>query len=212
MQIDILDESKFLCSIDSINEWNLFSINYIQKYIIDKMRLFYSTNILNVEKIHNNSFNKNIVRDNKEFNGEINLYFGFLSDFIIHNFSDVDLSRIHLFLELVIVSESDMKDLNKQYMQKDYATDVLSFPLEIYNTKQSQCIGSIVINMNEVYNKARFYNHNIYAEFSLLFIHAMLHLIGFDHEKDNGEHTELENNIISDFRLPNSLIQRVTLI
>ena len=51
------------------------------------------------------------------------------------------------------------------------------------------------------------FNHTIEDEFRLLFIHGLLHLNGFDHEIDNGEH-RYERKLIKKFNLPNSLIVR----
>ncbi|WP_193228465.1 rRNA maturation RNAse YbeY, partial [Aliarcobacter butzleri] len=45
-------------------------------------------------------------------------------------------------------------------------------------------------------------------EFTLLFIHGLLHLLGFDHEIDNGEHRLKEEELIEKFKLPSSLIVR----
>jgi probable rRNA maturation factor len=45
-------------------------------------------------------------------------------------------------------------------------------------------------------------------ELSLLFIHGMLHLLGYDHEVDNGEMRQKEATLIEAFALPNSLIIR----
>ena len=45
-------------------------------------------------------------------------------------------------------------------------------------------------------------------ELKLLLIHGLLHLIGYDHETDNGEMREKEREIITHFKLPNSLIIR----
>ncbi|WP_410780162.1 rRNA maturation RNase YbeY [Helicobacter bilis] len=122
------------------------------------------------------------------------------------------LDKQNLYTELIFVDSESMQELNKQYMAKDYPTDVLSFPLEIQDIESSdmpQCLGSIIINIYEVCDKATLYKHNPYAEFSLLFIHAFLHLLGFDHECDNGEQRILEQTIIESLGLPDSLIVRV---
>ena len=50
--------------------------------------------------------------------------------------------------------------------------------------------------------------HNIQDELSLLFIHGMLHLQGFDHENDEGEMRAREKELIEQFGLPDSLIVR----
>ena len=160
---------------------------------------------------------------------EINGYIEFLADFIMQTIrldsikKDLklqesiykyieSLDKQNLYTELIFVDSESMQELNKQYMAKDYPTDVLSFPLEIQDIESSdmpQCLGSIIINIYEVCDKATLYKHNPYAEFSLLFIHAFLHLLGFDHECDNGEQRILEQTIIESLGLPDSLIVRV---
>ena len=59
-----------------------------------------------------------------------------------------------------------------------------------------------------VVEKAKEYGHTFNEEFSLLFIHGILHLLGYDHEVDNGEHRAKEEELIKEFNLPDSLIIR----
>jgi len=69
-------------------------------------------------------------------------------------------------------------------------------------------LGSIVISIDYVLDKAKFYKHSEEAEMALLFIHGLLHILGYDHEIDTGEMREKEALIIKKFSLPNSLIVR----
>lgn len=174
----------------------------------------------------NNDLNADLTQDSSI---EINGYIEFLADFIMQTIrldsikKDLklqesiykyieSLDKQNLYIELIFVDSESMQELNKQYMAKDYPTDVLSFPLEIQDIESSdmpQCLGSIIINIYEVCDKAALYKHNPYAEFSLLFIHAFLHLLGFDHECDNGEQRAVEQAIIESLGLPDSLIVRV---
>jgi len=109
--------------------------------------------------------------------------------------------------ELIIVDNDTIKDLNKEYRGIDKATDVLSFPLDL--SCPGMPIGSIIISSDFVKAKAKEYNHTQEDEFKLLLIHGLLHLIGYDHEVDNGEMREKEKEIIKHFNLPDSLIVRV---
>jgi probable rRNA maturation factor len=59
-----------------------------------------------------------------------------------------------------------------------------------------------------VSKKAKELGHSEQDELSLLFIHGMLHLLGFDHEVDEGEMREKEKALINTFDLPKSLIIR----
>jgi probable rRNA maturation factor len=87
----------------------------------------------------------------------------------------------------------------------------LSFPL-IYDLPKeilvNMPLGSIVISADFVKQKAEEFNHSVDDEFSLLFIHGLLHLLGYDHELDSGEMREKERELIELFRLPLSLIVR----
>lgn len=108
-------------------------------------------------------------------------------------------------LELIVVNNDEIQELNLQHRKKDSATDVLSFPLE---PSPFMPLGSIVISVDYVEQKAKEYNHSCDDEFTLLFIHGLLHLLGFDHEVDAGEHRAKEEELIKEFNLPNSLIVR----
>lgn len=108
--------------------------------------------------------------------------------------------------ELIIVNNDEIQELNREHRQKDKPTDVLSFPLEF--DMPNMPLGSIIISKDFVEEKAKEYGHSEHEELSLLFIHGLLHLIGFDHEVDNGEHREKEEELINAFDLPKSLIIR----
>jgi len=69
-------------------------------------------------------------------------------------------------------------------------------------------LGSIVISENFVQQKAQELKHTQENELTLLFIHGLLHLLGFDHETDSGQMREEEARLIQEFNLPTSLIVR----
>ncbi len=114
-------------------------------------------------------------------------------------------------VELIITDDKTMQELNAEHRGKNKVTDVLSFPMETPFTEQSifgMPLGSIIIAESFVKEKAVEFGHTVQDELSLLFIHGMLHLLGFDHEKDEGEMRIREKEIIEEFDLPNSLIVR----
>ena len=116
-------------------------------------------------------------------------------------------------VELIITDDETMRELNAEYRNKKSVTDVLSFPMEAPFTEQSvfdMPLGSIVIAASFVEAKAQEHGHTVQDELSLLFIHGMLHLLGFDHENDEGEMRAREKEIIEQFGLPDSLIVRTT--
>jgi probable rRNA maturation factor len=114
-------------------------------------------------------------------------------------------------IELIITDNKTMQALNSEHRSKNKATDVLSFPIDIAfegETIPGMPLGSIVISADLVKEKSVEFGHRIEDELSLLFIHGLLHLLGFDHEVDNGEMRKKEKNIIETFALPSSLIVR----
>jgi len=114
-------------------------------------------------------------------------------------------------VELIITDDITMQALNSEYRGKQTSTDVLSFPMDAPFTEQSifgMPLGSIVISQSYVKQKSHELGHTIQDELSLLFIHGMLHLLGFDHETDNGEMRQREESLITEFDLPKSLIIR----
>lgn len=108
-------------------------------------------------------------------------------------------------IELIITSNEEIQAINKEYRGFDSPTDVLSFP---YEDMPMSPLGSIVISQEYVESKAKEFGHTSDDEFALLFIHGLLHLVGFDHEVDNGEMREEEKKLIERFKLPKSLIVR----
>jgi probable rRNA maturation factor len=132
--------------------------------------------------------------------------------------SDIDIAHLEKIssyltprsLELIITDDNDIQTINKTYRNIDKATDVLSFPMEIMPGIPLDLLplGSIIISYDYVKNGADKFGHNNQNELSLLFIHGLLHLLGFDHEIDSGEMRQEERRIINEFDLPNSLIVR----
>ncbi len=115
-------------------------------------------------------------------------------------------------IDLTLCYNDTIQQYNREYRQKDQTTDVLSFPItdEIIDTATHNFIplGSIVISIDYVIEKAKLYGHSETSELTLLFIHGLLHLLGYDHEVDNGEMREKEALVIKHFNLPKSLIVR----
>jgi len=109
-------------------------------------------------------------------------------------------------IELIITNNEDIKQLNRDHRGKDSPTDVLSFPLEQYSDNMP--LGSIIISADYVIAKSQELGHSTQDELSLLFIHGLLHLLGYDHEIDSGEMRDKEEEMIAQFNLPKSLIVR----
>ena len=114
-------------------------------------------------------------------------------------------------IDVTLCYNNIIQQYNKEYRQQDKATDVLSFPINndtMILDNNFMPLGSIVISVDYVKEKAKQYQHSTDDELTLLFIHGLLHLLGYDHETDAGEMREKEALIIQNFNLPNSLIVR----
>jgi len=98
-----------------------------------------------------------------------------------------------------------MAQINEETREIAKSTDVLSFP---YMEMPGAPLGSIVISEDYVERGAETFGHSKDDERALLFIHGMLHILGYDHEVDNGEMRVKESELIKAFDLPESLIVR----
>jgi probable rRNA maturation factor len=110
-------------------------------------------------------------------------------------------------LEVLIIDDYEMKQINNQHRNINKSTDVLSFPMEKMGNFKTP-LGSIVINIKYIKDMSLKYKHSQEEEMILLFLHGLLHLLGYDHENDTGEMREKEKEIIEKFNLPKSLIIR----
>jgi probable rRNA maturation factor len=108
-------------------------------------------------------------------------------------------------IEFILTDNKEIHEINLTTRGIDNPTDVLSFP---YDKMPNTPLGSIVISVDFVEQKSKEYNHSFKDELALLFIHGLLHLVGYDHEVDSGEHRQKEEELIKQFNLPDSLIVR----
>ena len=108
-------------------------------------------------------------------------------------------------VEFILTNNDEIQEINATTRDIDKPTDVLSFP---YVEMPGTPVGSIVISDNFIEKYSAEYKHSYKDELCLLFIHGALHLIGYDHEIDDGEHRAKEEELIKYFSLPNSLIIR----
>lgn len=109
-------------------------------------------------------------------------------------------------VEFMLVDSAMMQSINLQTRHISSPTDVLS--LAIQQTAHDTLLGTAVINLEYAQKAAQQYDHTIDEEIALLFIHSILHLLGFDHESDQGLMRQKEQGLIEHFNLPNSLIVR----
>lgn len=89
-------------------------------------------------------------------------------------------------ISLLITNDETIHLLNKEYRQKDRPTDVLSFPME-----DDIMLGDIVISLDTAKNQAQEREIGLDREIAFLFIHGLLHLLGYDHETSAEDEKEM---------------------
>ena len=108
-------------------------------------------------------------------------------------------------IEVIFTDNATIREINREQRGIDAPTDVLSFPLE---PVPHVPLGELIISVEYAKNQASLYQNSLDDEIALLFIHGLLHLLGYDHENDNGEMRKKEEDLIKYFGLPESLIVR----
>lgn len=100
-------------------------------------------------------------------------------------------------ISLFFSGEQTIRELNLQYLQKDYVTDVLSFSqVEGEEITGSSFLGDIVICVPYALDQANRMGHSLDNELKYLILHGVLHLLGYDHDDhEQGEMSTLEKDI-----------------
>jgi len=88
--------------------------------------------------------------------------------------------KIKQSVSIALVSQTEIRNLNKRYRGKDQATDVLTFNLG--DTKDDQ-LGEIIICWPILQRQAKVHGNSLKQELQLLTVHGVLHLMGYEHDK-----------------------------
>jgi probable rRNA maturation factor len=137
-------------------------------------------------------------------------------------------------VSVALVSDARVRALNRQYCGHDYATDVLSFPSEgpsrplkhagrridsaflhsafLHSASippsSERFLGDIVVARGVARRQARAAGHSELTELRVLVLHGLLHLLGYDHDRDNGAMARVERSLRLKGGLPEGLIER----
>ena len=132
--------------------------------------------------------------------------------------SGVAPSKARGTVTIAVVTDSRVRALNRQFRGKDYATDVLSFPsdedgIRVPGTLKAALrptphLGDIVIARGVARRQARSAGHAETTELRVLALHGLLHLLGYDHEEDQGEMARVERRLRRKGGLREGLIER----
>jgi probable rRNA maturation factor len=92
---------------------------------------------------------------------------------------------------LVLTRDPALRALNSRYRGKDKPTDVLSFP----GPGGSAGLGDIVVSVDTAQRNARRLGRTLLRELDVLALHGFLHVLGYDHETDDGTMDRLERRL-----------------
>ena len=103
----------------------------------------------------------------------------------------------------LITGDAEIRSLNHRFRGKDAATDVLSFP-----SGEKNPLGDIAISLARARAQGKECGHSTEEEICILLLHGVLHLLGMDHETDNGAMGRAELRWRRKLGLPAGLIER----
>lgn len=111
---------------------------------------------------------------------------------------------INPVLNIVIVDNKKIQEINKLYRNKDAVTDVISFAfeeVEDFKYDNVRFLGEIYISYERCVSQASEYGHSVKREFCYLAVHGLLHLLGYDHikEEDKKVMRALEEEILNEY-------------
>ena len=104
----------------------------------------------------------------------------------------------------LITNDKELHRLNREFLNHDYPTDVLSFP----SVEHFGEMGEMAISIERAEAQAREHEHSLVDELRVLMLHGALHLSGMDHERDGGKMARVERKLRGELGLPDSLIAR----
>ncbi len=99
---------------------------------------------------------------------------------------------------VVLVNDAAMRDYNREFRGQNRSTDVLSFPDQEDDGDEEPYLGDILICVEAA---ARQEKDSLLQELQVLSLHGLLHLLGYDHDADQGEMETLERKLRRKFQL-----------
>ena len=115
---------------------------------------------------------------------------------------------------VLVTTSAAVRALNRQFRRQNKATDVLSFPSPLVlagnGRRRTELAGDIAISADIAKQNAARLGHSLADEIKVLVLHGILHLAGFDHERDNGAMARRELELRQMLKLPTALIERTS--
>ena len=116
-------------------------------------------------------------------------------------------------VQVLLADDATLRRLNREFLGKNKATDVLSFPagpttVFFGDPEGLELAGDLAISLETAARQAERYGHSLRDEVRVLLLHGVLHLAGFDHESDGGEMAAREAELRRALGLTPGLIAR----
>lgn len=119
---------------------------------------------------------------------ELNCYEGVYENLIKKTLNHLDL-EFEPIISVTLTSNEFIHNMNKEYRGIDRPTDVISFAFldndanrdKLLKSKSDVVLGDIYISVEKAKEQAKEYGHDLERELSFLFVHGLLHLLGYDH-------------------------------
>jgi probable rRNA maturation factor len=108
---------------------------------------------------------------------------------------------------VLLTGDERLRALNLQFRGMDKPTDVLSFPA-LPEAAKSGPGGDLAISLQTAAAQAAEHGHTLQVELKILILHGLLHLAGYDHERDRGQMRRRESQLRKQFALPAGLVER----
>ncbi len=130
--------------------------------------------------------------------------------FVCENAAFDELKHKDFELTVTVTDNEQIHQLNKEFRDVDSPTDVLSFPLwdreeDPFINPENNCImlGDIIISLERALEQANEYGHSLKRECAYLCVHAVMHLLGYDHieEVDKKVMRAREEEILTKLKL-----------
>lgn len=105
-------------------------------------------------------------------------------------FEEENLLDKKLYVNIVLTTAENIKNINKEHRGIDKETDVLSFPMfeaneiENINSETEDVLGDVVISLEQIEKQAKEYGHTLERELAYMLVHSFYHLMGYDHMKE----------------------------
>lgn len=105
----------------------------------------------------------------------------------------MDELKIEGEITIIFLGKKKIREINREYRNKDKETDVISF---FYESPLNRVFGDILICLDVAYENAQKYNVDFVSEIKKLLVHSILHILGYDHHIDDGKMRRKERKIL----------------